>query len=92
MIVKTCKIEFLIFDAYSLKDKRSVVKSLIHKIHNKFNVSIAEIMDHDTWNKATLAIACVSNSNKHADQLINSVIQYFDNNYNIEILEITIAQ
>ena len=40
--------------AASLKDKRSVVKSMKDRIRRKFNVSVAEIDDLDQWTVATL--------------------------------------
>ena len=47
--------------AQSLKDKRSVVKSIKDTTRRRFNVSIAEIEDNDTWTAASLGIVMAGN-------------------------------
>lgn len=50
MIVGVLKIELLIEGSRSLKDKRTVVKSITEKVRNKFkNVSISEVGSNDLW-------------------------------------------
>lgn len=84
------KVIFKIFIPYShsLKEKRSVIKSLMTRLKNKFNVSIAEIDQNDQWQIAVIGIAMVSNSmpvlDKHLQELINTV----DNNNEYEIVDI----
>ena len=61
MIVCSCEIEILIYEANSLKEKRHVVKSLIERIKSKFNASVAEVGYNELWNRSMLGIAVVSN-------------------------------
>ncbi|GMQ58928.1 hypothetical protein AN1V17_33240 [Vallitalea sediminicola] len=89
MNVKTVTITIIIFDSYSLKDKRSVIKSIIHKTHNKFNVSIAEVADNDILNKSILGLSIVSNNNQTNEQIYYNVVDFIENNYPVEIIEIT---
>lgn len=65
-------------NSFSLKDKRRIIKSLIDKIKNKFNVSISEIDKNDVWNEAVLNCAHISNSNKFSNQYLNEVLHFFD--------------
>ena len=44
----------------SLKDKRTIVKSLKDRMHNRFNVSVAETGHQDLWQRAELTAAVVS--------------------------------
>lgn len=60
----------------SLKGKRKVVKSIIARVENKFNVCVAEIDDHDLWQLATVGIVCVSNDGRHANELLSKVIEF----------------
>jgi uncharacterized protein YlxP (DUF503 family) len=60
MIIGTCIIELHIPGNGSLKGKRRVVKSIIARVHNEFNVFIAEADNQDLWQSATLGVACVS--------------------------------
>lgn len=86
MQVTAYQITIRLFDAYSLKDKRSVIKSLSHKIHNKFNVSIAEVDKHDLHNLSIIAIAIVSNDYTYNNQTLDSITNFIENNFQVEIL------
>ena len=61
---------------HSLKGKRQVVKSLLARVHNKFNVAAAEIDENDRWQMAALGITCVSNDERHAHQVMSSVVAF----------------
>ncbi|QUI23785.1 DUF503 domain-containing protein [Vallitalea pronyensis] len=89
MYVKSDLVTLRIFNAYSLKDKRSVLKSIIHKVHNKYNVSIAEVDHHDLHNQADLGIAIVGNQMGICDKIFQDIIAFIEYNYPAEILEIT---
>lgn len=88
MIVKSIIIQILILDSFSLKDKRSVIKSMIEKSRRKFNISIAEVDDNDILNKATIGISFVSNDSKQLEKSMNQVIKFIELNYEIEIIQI----
>ena len=85
MIILGMKVSFLIYNSYSLKDKRSVIKSIIKRSQNKFNVSISEVAAHDTLNQGILGIAVVSNNRKLSQQILDQVIQEIEDNGEVEI-------
>ena len=88
MITGICKIRLHLPGNNSLKEKRRIVKSILARVRNQFNISIAETDDLDLWQMATLGISCVSNSNHHADEIISKAIYYIDQNYpELEIVE-----
>ena len=80
MIVGLCTIELFIADSRSLKDKRQVLLSLKDRLHEKFNLSVAEIEGLDLWQKAVLGIACVANEGRYVnrvlDQALNMIRDY----------------
>ena len=94
MNVGICKVRLRLPENESLKGKRRVVKSIIARVKNKFNVSIAEVDDQDMWQLVTLGIACISNSSSHANEILSKVVNFiaqsrFDAemlDYEIEIL------
>lgn len=86
MKVGICILDLYIYDVNSLKEKRSVIKSIINKSRNKFNISIAEVSDNDKWNRSIIGFSTVSNDSKIIDNLFESVIKFILSNYNIEIL------
>lgn len=65
---------------HSLKEKRMIVKSIIAKIRNKFNVSIAEVESQDYHQSIVLGIVCVTNESSHAQSILQEVINYIENN------------
>jgi uncharacterized protein len=86
--VGVCRLKIHIPGSQSLKDKRSVVKSLVSRLQKQFNVSIAEVGDHELWQIATIGVACVSNHNYRVDEVIDSVIATIVRDYpTVEIIE-----
>jgi uncharacterized protein YlxP (DUF503 family) len=88
MVVGTLKLRIYIPWVHSLKEKRMVVKSLCAKVKNKFNVSIAEIEDQDIHKSIVIGLACVTNDNAHADQILGNVIKFIEANTEGEIIHI----
>ena len=78
MNVAVCKVTLRLPENQSLKGKRRVINSLRDRIHNKFNVSIAEVDDNNSWQLATLGIACASNNSRHADEVLSSVVAFIE--------------
>jgi uncharacterized protein len=56
----------------SLKEKRSVLKSLKDRLHRQFNVSVAETAHQDVHQRAEIAACVVSNDRGHADSVLSS--------------------
>ncbi len=76
MTVGVCRVWLRLPENHSLKGKRQVVKSLLSRLHNKFNVAAAEVDDQDRWQTISLGIICVSNSERHAHQVMAQVITF----------------
>ncbi|MBN1155301.1 DUF503 domain-containing protein [candidate division KSB1 bacterium] len=73
MLVGIYQVELFIPASGSLKEKRFILKSLKSRIRNKFNVSVAEVADHDKWQRAQLGFAAVSNDRKIIDNMFNEI-------------------
>lgn len=82
------EMEFLIFDSYSLKDKRSVVKSMIDRMHNRYNVSAAEVDENDVQNKGVVGFGIVSNNRKHAQKVLQQIQKEIEEIYPVEIMSV----
>ena len=64
----TARVELEITGALTLKDRRSVVKSLIERLKGRFNLSVADLDSGDGGaNRAVIGISAVSNSEQHAN-------------------------
>ena len=80
-IVGICTLELHLPGVGSLKEKRSILKSMLARLHNTFNVSAAEVDHHDMWRSAAIGIASVSNSTAHANRVIQQVIDWVETHY-----------
>lgn len=80
MIVGLLTLDLHIPEANSLKSKRLVIRSLIDRIKNKFNVSISEVDANDLWQRSVIGIAYVANEtviiNKVFEKIKNQVNDY----------------
>jgi hypothetical protein len=96
MNVGVCKISLRLPENLSLKGKRQVLKSITTRVKNQFNVSVAEVDDHDLWQLATLGICCVSNNKRYTNEVLSKVVNFIAGgrfeveilNYEIEILPV----
>ena len=92
MNIGVCKITLRLPENLSLKGKRQVVKSITSRVKNQFNVSVAEVEDHDLWQIATIGVCCVSNSKRHANQILSRVVAFMANSrFEAELLDYEIA-
>ncbi|MEO0237422.1 MAG: DUF503 domain-containing protein [candidate division WOR-3 bacterium] len=87
MKVTIAKIELFMRESQTLKDKRRVIKSLIERIKNRYNVSIAEVGDNDSCKKSTIGIAIVSNDTKFNDRQLKEIINFIDSNPLVMIIK-----
>lgn len=71
----------------SLKEKRMVVKSIISKSANKFNISISEVDNQDVHKTIGIGIAVVTNSQGLVNSILNNVLEYIEVNTEAEIIE-----
>jgi len=85
MVVGIGKLVFRLHDCRSLKAKRKVIKAIVRRIDNHFNVSVAEVGDNDIYQRALVGFAVVGNSgalvNAKLDKIINLV-------YDLNLVEI----
>jgi len=49
MVVGVCRVILNINEAFSLKEKRQVVKSIVERVKSRFNASVAEVGFNDKW-------------------------------------------
>lgn len=73
---------------HSLKDKRMVTRSIIDKTRHKYNVSIAEVGAHDVHQTIIIGVAAVSGSASYAQNILDNVIRFVENNTEAEIISV----
>lgn len=87
MIVGTCLVDLRIPGCRSLKEKRQIVKALKDSIRRKYNISIAELDHHDTWQRTLIGIAAISSNARFANQVLSKVINVIEANTSVELID-----
>lgn len=78
MYTATARVTLRIPMSASLKDKRQVVRSVLAKLRNQFEVAAAEVAEQDVQNLAVLGLAYVSGAAGHADEQLDRAIRYIE--------------
>lgn len=73
---------------HSLKEKRMVVKSIVQRLKNKFNVSVAETAEQDIHQTIVIGIAAVCGSSAQADSTMENILNFVEDNTDAEIIDI----
>jgi uncharacterized protein YlxP (DUF503 family) len=88
MNVGVCRVKLRFPENLTLKGKRQVLKSITTRIRSKFNVSVAEVDDHDLWQLATLGICCVSNNKRYTNEVLSKAVDLIVNGrFQVEVLD-----
>lgn len=74
----------------SLKGKRHVLKGLKERVRARFEVAVAEVDHHDAWQRATLAVACVSHDARHANEVVSKALDFIEGNVDGRVIEMSV--
>lgn len=86
MTVGVARVTLYLEETFSLKDKRQVVRSITQQARNKFNAGIAEVADLNDARVATLAIVVVSNTSPHAQEMLQTIIDFIERRVELGVL------
>ena len=89
MTIGLCRIDLYLPDCGSLKQKRSVLKGLMARIRNKFNVSIAELGEQDLWQKALVGVVVIANESRYANQVLSKAVDLIQNEHQVILMDYT---
>lgn len=78
MVVGIVRITLVIHGSQSLKDKRRVLKGIMEKVKNRFNVSIAEVGYNDLWQRATIGLAAAGNDGAFVNSVIDKTVSFIE--------------
>jgi len=74
--------------SHSLKEKRMVVKSIVQKLKNKFNISVAEVDQQDIHQTIVIGIVGICATTSQLDSTMEHIITYIESNTDAEIIDI----
>lgn len=76
MVIGALVLHLQVPESESLKGKRRVIRSLVARLRQTFNVAVAEVGDQDLWQAAQLGVVCVSADGRHADEMCQKVLSF----------------
>ena len=88
MVVGLLRVEVHIPAARSLKDKRSVMKSLKDQVRGRFNVSASEVEPNEKWQRASLGIATVSGERRVVEGCLRQIVEWMRENRLIALIRV----
>lgn len=88
MVIGVAVWQLEIIGCQSLKEKRSVIRSLKTKLHNRFNVSVAETAHQDLWQRAELTACVAATDSGQADSVLESAHGLVANEYRARIITV----
>lgn len=87
MHIGFCKIKLYLPESQSLKEKRRVIKSIIARLKNRFNVAIAEIEAQDVHQSAILGAVTVANEVKFVDKILAQCVKFIEENSSVVLID-----
>jgi len=75
VLIGVCRIALSLPGVSSLKEKRSIVRSVLERARHRHPVAVAEVGDQDRHERAILGFAVVSNEQPHAASVLAAVVR-----------------
>lgn len=78
MVVGVGTMTFRLHGVLSLKEKRGIIKSIISRLGNNFNISIAEVGSNDNWERAEIGFSMTGNDSRVINSKMDKVFNMAD--------------
>lgn len=86
MVVGVLTVDLHLPENGSLKGKRMVLRRILDRVRQRFNVSAAEVEHQDLWQRSRLAIACVNTSGREADSTLAHVLNQISHDPEAQVI------
>ncbi len=87
MVIGIGKITFRLAFCHSLKEKRKVVKAIINRTRNAFNISMSEVDLNDMHQRAEIGFAVTGNDRRLINSKIDKLFEFIENLQLAEIID-----
>ena len=75
MKIGLLQLDLLFEECNSLKDKRSILQAIKHRLRSKYNVSVAEVGDHDIWRRSQFGLAAIGNGADSIEEIFRAAVR-----------------
>ena len=87
MVIGVLELDIRLFSPNSLKDKRSIIKRLINRLRNTFNVSVSEIGHQDLWQRALMGVALITTEKSFAQKVLSKIIKFVEKERDASLID-----
>src|SRR5207249_4128205 len=70
----------------SLKAKRAAIRPIVDGLRHRFRLSVAEVARHDQWQRATIAVAVVGESEGRVRELLDAAERFVAGAPEVELI------
>lgn len=75
MILGICKLELFLPEVHSLKEKRQIIRKILGKTKERFDLSISEVDHQELWQRAGIGFAVVGSERALMTSLVDEIIR-----------------
>jgi len=86
MIVGSLRLDLLLGDVHSLKEKRSVIRPIVAELRRAFLVSVAETGSQDLHRRAEIGVAVTGSDPAHCREVLDNCEELVVRRPEIEVL------
>jgi uncharacterized protein YlxP (DUF503 family) len=79
MWLGVARVSLELTDIGSIKDKRSIVKPIVLKVMNKYNIHAAEVDDLDFNDSAVIGLVLCGNEQRHVNEVLSKAVDWIEN-------------
>jgi len=91
MLIGICEISLYLPNSHSLKAKRSILTGYKSFLRKKYNISIAEIGQKNSWKESIVGISIISDNRQYIDRVMEKITSDSEINPEIQLLEYRIS-
>lgn len=84
MTIGVVHCECYLYHAHSLKEKRSVIKSITTRLKQTLNVAVAEVDYQELWQRTLLSIVTINVNRKVVEKELQKALALIDSTAEIE--------
>jgi uncharacterized protein YlxP (DUF503 family) len=75
-------------ESRSLKAKRAAIRPVVDGLRHRFHVSVAEVDQHEKWQRAAIGVAVVSGTITQLEKLLASIERFVDTAAGVELIDV----
>lgn len=86
-MIISAEVDCIIYDAQSLKNKRAVLKRILKRLQNEFNIAVSELEYQDLWQRTRIGLVTIASDKVIAEQTMQQALDFIDSFPEIERTE-----